>query len=589
MTTAGMTQLGEAIYRYRGLGILISVIFVVVLWVLRLRAAQKNMIYTSTLRKKYAVLVVASAYEDPDTFEQCLASIREHGQPTQLLVSVNDAAHADPALSDIAHEYATTVIEQSGSLGYREQLALLAQKVRRVAIVLVTDPTTTWTASTANVLQPFADEKMGFVSGKLLYERHSTQIWQRVGRWMLDIQQGLILPFQSFYEQAYGVMHHTTYAVRLKPLLQALDDMQALPVAASHSSSMSLWMIQQGYNAHYQSSACSVLNYAISLQSIVDHYTEISRAAYWQLICRLRAVWGLRWLVRLAHLGFCMIGFVYVGIIIVLLGALAQGWNTLLAVCGLSQYTGWSAVVVCGVFVVWLGWQIVRNMPHIRRRPRDVWFLPVYLVAAGGVALASKLWAIASVSRQHELDGVRPVWRYTATALAVLIVFVTIPLVYLVAIVPSWRPTVEVDHVPASRQNTAKRTGLATKTKERRQNVTATTPQNTSKSHPQQAAKSASGGQMPMTMTVAAQEGDSQSLLARRYITDDRQLRELTAAQRAYIENRLVAAMGQRDEIAVGETFTVSADTVRSVVAEAKALDAGAQARWSEYAADGDK
>ncbi len=576
MTIADTMQLGDVIYRCRGWIILISVIFVIIVWILRLRAAQKNTVYTNTLRKKYAVLVVASANEDPDTFEQCLASIREHGQPTQLLISINDATHAESTLSSIAREYATTVVEQSGMLSYREQLAILAQKVRRVTIVLVTDPTTRWTASTANVLQPFTDEKTGFVSGRLLYERRTTQIWQRVGRWMLDVQQGVILPFQSFYKQAYGVIHHTTYAVRLKLLTQALDDARSLPVSASHPSSISLWLTQQGYKAHYQSSACSVLNYTLSLQHIIDHYTEVSRAAFWQLVCRPHAIWGLQWLVRLTHIGFCVVGFVYVSVILVLLGTLIQGWNILLIPFGLSHYTGWSIMVVCGVSIAWLGWQVVRNLPHLRRHPRDVWFLPTYLVAAGGVALASKLWGIASVSRQHESDSSHPVWRYAATMLAVFIVLVTVPFVYFVAIVPS----PQLAKTESTQRKDSPNTAIDTKTKEQQKSAPLK-HQNKPKNQPQRrtAKKPAS---LP-TMVVTAQEGDSQSSLARNYIEGNQQLRNLTAAQQAYIENHLVTAMGRRDDIEIGETFTVSAETIQTIISAAKILDNDAQARWNKY------
>ena len=84
---------------------------------------------------------------------------------------------------------------------------------------------------------------------------------------------------------------------------------------------------------------------------------------------------------------------------------------------------------------------------------------------------------------------------------------------------------------------------------------------------------------------LTAQDGDSQSLLARRFIKSHHQARQLNPAQAAYAENRLVAVMGQRDEIDSGETFTVSSSQLATVVAEAQALSADEQANWAAYAA----
>ena len=84
---------------------------------------------------------------------------------------------------------------------------------------------------------------------------------------------------------------------------------------------------------------------------------------------------------------------------------------------------------------------------------------------------------------------------------------------------------------------------------------------------------------------LTAQDGDSQSLLARRFIKSHHQAQQLNPAQAAYAENRLVALMGQRDDIDSGETFTVSSSQLATVVAEAQALSADEQANWAAYAA----
>jgi len=71
--------------------------------------------------------------------------------------------------------------------------------------------------------------------------------------------------------------------------------------------------------------------------------------------------------------------------------------------------------------------------------------------------------------------------------------------------------------------------------------------------------------------------------LARRFIKSHRQAQQLNPAQAAFVENRLVALMGQRDDLDSGETFTVSSSQLATVITEARALSADEQANWDAY------
>ena len=69
---AGFIQCMEVIDRYRWWIGGVIFLMVVLSWWFRVASARKNKTYTATLRKKYAVLVVAED-EDPEVFESCLA------------------------------------------------------------------------------------------------------------------------------------------------------------------------------------------------------------------------------------------------------------------------------------------------------------------------------------------------------------------------------------------------------------------------------------------------------------------------------------------------------------------------------------
>ena len=579
---AGFVQCMEVIDRYRWwVG---GVIFLVIAlsWCLRVVSARKNKTYTATLRKKYAVLVVAED-EDPEVFESCLASIKEHSKPTQLLVSINDASHAHQSLRAIAKEYATTVVEQPEMMSYDAQLASLIEKVRRVSLVIVTTPRARWTPSTINLLLPFAEPTIGLVSGRQQYTGGAT-LSQRIGSWLLDMQQRVILPMQSRHGQAYAITSDT-FAIRLELLKHvAQGSAEAQPCAAHHPSSIALSLPAQ-YHAAYQHSALTQINHPAELYRIASNYTQLSRAAYWQLWHQHARIWQAGLLVWLTHIGFCFASLLYLGALIVLSSTLVNNlYSTLTGAA--TAATLWSSVTILGLVLAWLVWQAVRNIPHLKHHPRDLWLLPLYLPIAGSLALTSKLWALITLSRHHAPAPSSALRQYAAGLAAIVLLLITVPLAYVVAMIPAQQPQ-EAPHRPAqTAPQPQQQSDNRGNTDKKQANRPATTSSQSQAQHtPAHSEKEQTTTSEQKPIILTAQDGDSQSLLARRFIKSHHQARQLNPAQAAYAENRLVAVMGQRDEIDSGETFTVSSSQFATVVAEAQALSADEQANWAAYAA----
>ena len=571
----------EVIDRYRWWIGGVIFLMVVLSWWLRVASARKNKTYTATLRKKYAVLVVAED-EDPEVFESCLASIKEHSKPTQLLVSINDASHAHQSLRAIAEEYATTVVEQPEMMSYDAQLASLIEKVRRVSLVVVTTPRAHWTPSTINLLLPFAEPTIGLVSGRQQYTGGAT-LSQRIGSWLLDMQQRVILPMQSRHGQAYAITSDT-FAIRLELLKQfTQSDATAQPCAAHHPSSIAL-SLPAHYHAAYQHSALTQINHPAELYRITSSYTQLSRAAYWQLWhqhARIRQAGPLVWL---THIGFCFASLLYLGALIVLSSTLVNNlYNTLAGTA--TTATLWSSATILGLVLGWLIWQAVRNIPHLKHHPRDLWLLPLYLPIAGSLALTSKLWALVTLTRHHAPAPSSALRQYATGLAAIVLLLITVPLAYVVAMIPAQQPQ-EAPHRPAqTAPRPQQQRDNRGKTDKKQANRSATTSSQSqaqhTPAHSEKKEQATTAEQKPIMLT--AQDGDSQSLLARRFIKSHRQAQQLNPAQAAYAENRLVALMGQRDDIDSGETFTVSASQLAAVITEARALSANEQANWAAY------
>ena len=276
----------------------------------------------------------------------------------------------------------------------------------------------------------------------------------------------------------------------------------------------------------------------------------------------------------------------YLGALIVLCSTLVNNlYSTLTGTA--TTATLWSSVTILGLVLGWLIWQAVRNIPHLKHHPRDLWLLPLYLPIAGSLALTSKLWALVTLTRHHAPAPSSALRQYATGLAAIVLLLITVPLAYVVAMIPAQQPQ-EAPHRPAQTapQPQRQRDNRGNTDKKQANRPATTSSQSQAQhtpAHSEKKNQATTPEQKPIMLT--AQDGDSQSLLARRFIKSHRQAQQLNPAQAAYAENRLVALMGQRDEIDNGETFTVSSSQLATVVAEAQALSADEQANWAAYAA----
>ncbi|MGB3945979.1 MAG: glycosyltransferase [Candidatus Saccharimonadales bacterium] len=85
----------------------------------------------------------------------------------------------------------------------------------------------------------------------------------------------------------------------------------------------------------------------------------------------------------------------------------------------------------------------------------------------------------------------------------------------------------------------------------------------------------------PLSLSVS--DGDSQSTLSRSLIASDNRSTNLSASQKAYLENRLVAVLGNNDLVYAGQVFKVDQSQFASLVEQSKNLSESDLRAWSQY------
>jgi cellulose synthase/poly-beta-1,6-N-acetylglucosamine synthase-like glycosyltransferase len=334
-------------------------------------------------------VVVPSFREDPDVLEACLETWLEQN-PTEVIVVLDVADHeakrrlvarGDPRLHVIvfAHD------------GKRSALGIGIRAASGAILVLV-DSDTRWTESLlAAVQMPFADPRVGAVSTRQNVYRPDTSVWRRVADWIIDNRYLDYVPATGRVGGVVCVSGRTAAYRRsaVLPVLRHLEKEYFLgrQCVAGDDGRLTWLVLASGYRTVYQSTAVALSMFPATFRAFCRQRVRWSRNSY---RCYLTALWkGWIWQVPVIS---------QVTVFQILLTPASMGAAVYyLAVAVLHPRT----TTAVGLALVWLFLgRAIRSISHLRRRPSDLWLLPLVTVTIMFVALPIKTYAFLTMNKQ---------------------------------------------------------------------------------------------------------------------------------------------------------------------------------------------
>ena len=337
--------------------------------------------------------VIVPVFNEPEVvFRQALASVCAN-QPTELIAVVDGG---NPDVAAVAYDYCDRVLRIPKS-GKRAAIAAgLAATDPGTDIVVVLDSDTIWgPAALREMLRPFADPRVGGVTPRqAIFDTGSNPV-RRFADWLEDLRYHLTVPAQSVFGQV-GCLAGRTIAYRrtaFEPAVERLvrQSVLGVPLHVGDDRVLTNELLRSGWRTVYQSTAL------VTTDAPSDWWTFWKQQLRWGRSSQRETLLSLRWLWRRPFAFASFVTDIVTPFALVAVAALAVAH----ALRGVGTPTGFPLAVELPLgyagMLVSIG---VRQIPHFRRVPADIAWLPLFVLALTFVIVPIRIAAFATMFHQ---------------------------------------------------------------------------------------------------------------------------------------------------------------------------------------------
>ena len=367
-------------------------VYVWVVWAAKTLAASRYRPWQGPSRELTTTVIVPVFNEPEAVFRRSLASVVAN-RPTEIIVVV-DGGSADVAA--VASDYTDHVL-RIPKAGKRAAIAAgLEASNEATDIVVVLDSDTVWEPDALEeMLRPFADPRVGGVTPRQAIFDVGTNPVRRFADWLEDLRYHLTVPAQSIFGQV-GCLAGRTIAYRRKafePAVRRLvgQSVFGVPQHVGDDRVLTNELLRDGWRTVYQSTAL------VTTDAPSDWPKFWRQQLRWGRSSQRETLLSLRWLWRKPVAFACFATDIATPFALYAVMALAVAH----AVGGVGGPTGfWFAIELPLGYVGMLVSIGLRQVPHFRRVPKDLYRLPMFVLALTFVMVPIRLAAFATMLHQ---------------------------------------------------------------------------------------------------------------------------------------------------------------------------------------------
>jgi hyaluronan synthase len=367
-------------------------VYVWLLWTAKTLAARRYRPSTGSA-PNLRTTVIVPVYNEPEAvFRRALASVAANG-PSELIAVVDGG---DPAIAAIAGDYCDHVLRIPKS-GKRAAIAAgLGASDPATDVVIVLDSDTVWAPDAlVEMLRPFADPRVGGVTPRQTVFDPGDNPVRRLADWIEDIRYHLTVPAQSVFGQI-GCLAGRTIAYRRTAFEPAVDRLvrqtvMGVPQHVGDDRVLTNELLRNGWRTVYQSSA------VVETDAPSDWRTYWRQQLRWGRSSQRETLLSLRWLWRkpVAFASFAtdiVTPFALYAVI---------GLGLAHALRGHGGATGLPLALELPLGYLGMLASIgLRQIPRLRRVPRDLGRLPVFVLQITFVMVPIRIAAFATMFHQ---------------------------------------------------------------------------------------------------------------------------------------------------------------------------------------------
>jgi hyaluronan synthase len=373
-------------------------LYVWVVWLAKTVAAHRYRPWRGQTRSLTTTVIVPVFNEPEAVFRRSLASVVAN-HPSEIVVAVDGG---DPDVAEVASDYADIVL-RIPKRGKRAAIAAgLEAGYPTTDVVVVLDSDTVWEpGALAEMLRPFGDPRVGGVTPRQAIFDVGANPVRRFANWLEDLRYHLTVPAQSVFGQV-GCLAGRTIAYRraaFEPAVERLvrQNVFGVPLHVGDDRVLTNEILRAGWRTVYQSTAL------VTTDAPSDWRTFWKQQLRWGRSSQRETLLSLRWLWRKPFAFACFATDIATPFALYAVMALAVAH----AVGGAGQPTGFSLAIELPLGYLGMLTSIgLRQIPHFRRVPKDVFRLPLFVLALTFFMVPIRLAAFATML--HQGWGSRP-------------------------------------------------------------------------------------------------------------------------------------------------------------------------------------
>jgi hyaluronan synthase len=337
--------------------------------------------------------VIVPVYDEPeDIWRRALASVVAN-RPYELIAVVDGG---DAAIARVAAEYCDRVL-RIPKAGKRAAIAAgLRASDPATEVVVVLDSDTVWApGALSELLRPFADPKIGGVTPRQAVFEPGRNAVRRLADWIEDVRYHLTVPAQSVFGQV-GCLAGRTIAYRRTAFEPAVERLVAqtvlgVPQHVGDDRVLTNELLRNGWRTVYQSTAL----------------VETDAPSGWPRFWRQQLRWGrssqretllsLPWLWRKPIAFACFAADIVTPFALYVVVALAFA-RAVRGDCGPAGLP--LALELPLAYVGMLVSIGLRQIPRLRRAPRDLRRLPLFVLQITFLMVPIRIAAFATMFHQ---------------------------------------------------------------------------------------------------------------------------------------------------------------------------------------------
>jgi hyaluronan synthase len=367
-------------------------VYVWVLWCAKALAARRYR-PSAAGAGQLATSVIVPVYNEPEAvFRRSLASVLAN-RPAELIAVVDGG---DPEIAAIAADYCDRVLRLP-KVGKRVAIAAgLRETDPATDVVVVLDSDTVWAPDALReMLRPFADPRVGGVTPRQAIFDVGANPVRRLADWMEDIRYHLTVPAQSVFGQV-GCLAGRTIAYRraaFEPAVERLvhQTVLGIPQHVGDDRVLTNELLRAGWRTVYQSTAL------VHTDAPSDWRTFWRQQLRWGRSSQRETLLSLRWLWRKPVAFACFVTDIVTPFALFAVAGLALAHG----IRGHGGATGLPLAIELPLGYLGMLASIgVRQAAHVRRVPRDLARLPVFVLQITFVMVPIRIAAFATMFHQ---------------------------------------------------------------------------------------------------------------------------------------------------------------------------------------------